>query len=133
MWITLREMRILEHLKSLLHSLYKDQVATVRMEHGETDTFTIGKEVRQGCILSLLLFNQYAENVMRQAGLDEAEEGVRIGGRRINNLRYADDTKLLASTEDHLQTLIRKVGTASGKAGPELNLMKTKIMSTTHM
>jgi len=87
-------MGIPEHLTSLLHSLYKDEVATVRTEHGETDTFTIGKGVRQGCILSPLLCNLYAENVMRQAGLDEAEEGIRIEGRRINNLRYADDTTL---------------------------------------
>jgi hypothetical protein len=130
MWNTLQQMGFPEHLITLLHSLYENQEATIKTEYGETESFQIGKGVRQGCILSPMLFNLYAERVMREADLDETEEGVRIGGRKLNNLRYADDTTLAADKTEGLKTLIGKVKSASEKAGLFLNVKKTKVMAT---
>ena len=102
LWNILQGMRIPEHITVLLQNLYTSLEATVRTEMGLTEWFPIGKGVQQGCILSPCLFNLYSENVMRQADLGSADEGVRVGGRTINNLRYADDTTLVADTEDGL-------------------------------
>jgi len=109
LWKTLRDMGFPEHLIPLLHNLYKYQEATVRTEQGETKPFTVEKGVRQGCILSLVLFNPYAENVMRETGIEEAEDGVWIGGRKLNNLRYANDITFLAEDEESMKVLIEKV------------------------
>ena len=98
-----------DHLTCLLRNLYAGQEATVRTGHGTTVCFQIGKEVRQGCILSLCLFNLYAEYIMRNAGLDEAQARIKIAGRNINNLRYADDTTLMAESEEELKGLLMKV------------------------
>ncbi|XP_062826487.1 uncharacterized protein LOC134296190 [Anolis carolinensis] len=131
LWHVLGGMGIPSHLFCLLISLYKDQVATVRTDHGTTDWFKIGKGVQQGCcILSPYLFNLYAEYIMRHAGLDESKAGVKISGRNINNLRYADDTTLMAESEEELRILITKVKEESAKAGLQLNIKKTKIMTT---
>ena len=100
LWKILKEMRISDHLTCRLRNLYVGQEATVRTGHGTTDWFQIGKAVRQGCILSLCLFNLYAEYIMRNAGLEEAQSGIKIAGRNINNLRYADDTTLMAESEE---------------------------------
>ena len=102
MWKILKEMGIPDHLICLLRNLYAGQEATVRTAHGTTDWFQIGKRVRQGCILSPCLFNLYAEYIMRNAGLEEAQAGIKIAGRNINNLRYADDTTLMAESEEEL-------------------------------
>ena len=107
-WKILKEMGIPDHLTCLLRNLYAGQEATVRTGHGTTDWFQIGKGVRQGCILSHCLFNLYAEYMMRNAGLDEAQAGIQIVGRNINNLRYADDTTLMAKSEE-LKSLLMKV------------------------
>ena len=103
LWKILKEMEILDHLTSLLRNLYAGQEATVRTGHGTTDWFQIGKGVRQGCILSTCLFNLYAEYIMRNTGLEEAQAGLKIAGRNINNLRYADDTTLMAESEEDLK------------------------------
>ena len=103
LWKILEEMGIAEHLTCLLRNLYAGQEATVRTGHGKTDWFQIGKGVRQGCILSACLFNLYAEYIMRNAGLDQAPAGIKIAGRNINHLRYADDTTLMAESEEELQ------------------------------
>ncbi|XP_062824414.1 uncharacterized protein LOC134295527 [Anolis carolinensis] len=124
-------MGIPSHLVCLLRNLYKDQVATVRTDHGTTDWFKIRKGVRQGCILSLYLFNLYAEHIMRHAGLEESKAGVKIPERNINNLRDVDDTTLMAESEEELRSLITKVKEESAKAGLQLNIKKTKIMATT--
>ena len=100
----LKEMGIPDHLTCLLRNLYAGQEATVRTGHGTTDWFQIGKGARQGCILSLCLFNLYAEYIMRNAGLEETQAGIKIVGRNINNLRYADDTTLMAESEEELKT-----------------------------
>ena len=102
-------MGIPDHLTSLFRNLYAGQEATVRTGHGTTDWFQIGKRVCQGCILSPCLFNLYADYIMRNAGLDELEAGIKIGGRNINNLRYADDTTLMAESEEELKSLLMKV------------------------
>ena len=107
-WKILKEMGIPDHLTCLLRNLYADQEATVRTGHG-TDWFQIGKGVRQGCILSPCLFNFYTEYIMRNAGLEEAQAGIKIAGRNINNLRYADDTTLMAESEEELKSLLVKV------------------------
>ena len=120
-------MGIPDHLTCLLRNLYAGQEATVRTGLG-TDWFQIGKEVRQGCILSPCLFNFYAEYVMRNAGLDETQAGIKIAGRNINNLRYADDTILMAESEEKLKSLLMKVKEESEKVGLKLNIQKTKIM-----
>ena len=122
-------MGILDHLTCLLRNLSAGQEATVRTGHGTTDWFQIGKGVRQGCILSSYLFNLYAEYIMRNAGLDEAETGIKIARRNINNLRYADDTTLMAEREEELKSLL-KVKEESQKVGLKLNIQKTKIMAS---
>ena len=109
MWKILKEMGIPDHLTCLLRNLFAGQEETVRTEHGTTDWFQIGKGVHQGCILSLCLFNLYAEYIMRNAGLEEAQAGVKIAGRNINNLRYAGDTTLMAESEEELRNFLRRV------------------------
>ena len=127
--ITLKEMGIPDHLTCLLRNLYAGQEATVRTGHG-TDCFQIGKGVRQGCILSPYLFNLYAEYIMRNAGLEEAQAGIKIAGINVNNLRYADDTTLMAEREEELKSLLMKVKEESEKVGLKLNIQKTKIMAS---
>ena len=129
LWKILKEMGIPDHLTCLLRNLYAGQQATVRTGRGTTDCFQIGKEVCQGCILSLCLFNLYAEYIMRNAGLEEAQAGIKIAGRNINNLRYADDTTLMAESEE-LKSLLMKVKEKSEKVGLKLNMQKTKIMAS---
>ena len=123
-------MGIPDHLTCLFRNVYAGQEATVRTVHGTTDWFQIGKEVRQGCILSPCLFNFYAEYIMRNAGLEEAQAGIKIAGRNINNLRYADDTTLMAESEEELKSLLMKVKEESEKVGLKLNIQKTKIMAS---
>ena len=120
-WKILKEVGIPDHLTCLLRNLYAGQVATVRTRHGTTDWFQIRKGVSQGCILSPCLFNFYAEYIMRNAGLDEAQAGIKIVGRNINNLRYADDTTLMAESEE-LKSLLMKVKEDSEKVGLKLNI-----------
>ena len=119
-------MRITDHLTCLLRNVYADQEATVRTGHGTTDWFQIGKGVHQGCILSRCLFNLYAEYIMRNAGLDEAQAGIEIAGRNINNLRYADDTTLMAESEEELKSLLMKVKEESEKVGLSLTFRKLR-------
>ena len=119
-WKILQEMGIPDHLTCLLRNLYAGQEATVRTGHGTTDWFQIGKEVYQGYILSPCLFNFYAEYIMRNTGLDETQAGIKIAGRNINNLRYADDTTLMAESEEGLKSLLMKVKEESEKAGLQL-------------
>ena len=109
LWKILKEMGILDHLTCLLRNLYAGQEATVRTGHGTTDWFKIGKGVHQGCIMSSCLFNLYAEYIMRNAGLEEAQAGIKIVGKNINNLRYADDTTLMAESEEKLKSFLMKV------------------------
>ena len=123
-------MGIPDHLTCLLRNLYAGQEAKVRTGHGTTDWFQIGKGVCQGCILSPCLFNLYIECVMRNARLDEAQAGIKIAGRNINNLRYADDTTLMAEREEELKSLLMKVKEESEKIGLKLNIWKTKIMAS---
>ena len=123
-------MGIPDNLICLLRNLYAGQEATVRTGHGTTDWFQIGKEVRQGCILSPYLFNLYAEYMMRNTGLDEAQAGINIAGRNINNLRYADDTTLMAESEEELKSLLMKGKEENEKVGLKLNIQKTKIMAS---
>ena len=130
LWEILKEMGIPDHLTCLLRNLYAGQEATVRTGHGTTDWFQIGKGVCRGCILSPCLFNLYAEYIMRNAGLDEAQVGIMIAGRNINNLRYADDTTLMAESEEKLNSLLMKVKEESGKVGLKLNIQKTKVMAS---
>ena len=113
-----------------LENLYAGQEATVRTGHGTTDWFQIGKGVRQGCILLPCLFNFYAEYIMRNAGLEEAQAGIKIAGRNINNLRYTDDTTLMAESEEELKSLLMKVKEESEKVGLKLNIQKSKIMAS---
>ena len=122
-------MAIPDHLTCLLRNLYTGQEATVITGHGTTDWFQIGKGVRQGCILSPCLFNLYAEYIMRNAGLDKAQAGLKIARRNINNLRYADDTTLMAESEEELRNLL-KVKDESEKVGLKLNIHKTRIMAS---
>ena len=122
-------MGIPDHLTCLLRNLYAGQEATVRTGHGTTNWFQIGKGVCQGYILSACLFNFYAEYIMRNAGLDESQAGIKISGRNINNLRYADDTTLMAESEEDLKNLLMKVKVESEKVGLKLNIQKTKIMA----
>ena len=129
-WNILQEMGTADHLTCLLRNLYAGQEATIRTGHGSTDQFQIGKGVHQGCILSLCLFNFYAEYIMRNAGLDEAQAGIKIAGRNINNLRYADDTTLMAESEEEPKGLLLKVKEESGKAGLNLSIKKSKIMAS---
>ena len=123
-------MGIPDHVSCLLRNLYVGQEATVRTGHGTTDWFQIGKGVCQGCILSPCLFNFYAEYIRRNAGLEEAEAGIKIAGKNINNLSYADDTTLMAESEEELKSLLMKVKVESENIGLKLNIQKTKIMAS---
>ena len=123
-------MGISDHLTCLLRNLYTGQEATVRSGYGTTDGFQIGKGVHQGCILSPCFFNFYAEYIMRNAGLDEAQDGIKIAERNINNLRYADDTTLMVESKEKLKSLLMKVKEESEKVGLKLNIQKTKIMES---
>ena len=130
LWKILKEMGIQNHLTCLLRNLHAGQEATVRTGHGTTDWFQIGKGVHQGCILSPCLFNFYAEYIVRNAGLDEAQAGIKIARRNINNLRFADDTTLMAESKEELKSLLMKVKEESEKAGQKLNIQKTKITAS---
>ena len=130
LWKILKDMGIPDHLTCLLRNLYTGQEATVRTGHGTTDWFQIGKGVPQGCILSPCLFNFYAEYIMRNVGLEKAQAGIKIAGRNINNLRYADDTTLMAKNEEELKSLLMKVKVESEKVGLKLNIQKTRIMAS---
>ena len=123
-------MGIPDHLTCHLRNLYAGQEATVRIGHGTTDWFQIGKGVRQGCILSPCLFNFYAEYIMRNAGLEEAQAGIKIAGRNINNLRYAGDSTLMEEGKEALKSLLMKVKEESEKVGLKLKIQKTKIMAS---
>ena len=126
----MKEMGIPDHLTCLLRNLYAGQEATVRTGRGTTDWFQIGKGVLQGCILSPCLFNLHAEYIMRNAALEEAQAGIKSAGRNINNLRYADDTTLMAEIEEELKSLLVKVKEESENVGLKLNIQKTKIMAS---
>ena len=138
LWETLKEMGIPDHLICLLRNLYAGQEARVRTGHGKkkrighgtTNWFQIGKGVHQGCILLPCLFNFYAEYIMRNTGLEEAQAGIKIAGRNINNLRYADDTTLMAESEEELKSLLMKVKEESEKVDLKLNIQKTNIMAS---
>ena len=129
-WKILKEMGIPDHLTCLLRNLYAGQEATVRTGHGTTDWPQIGKGVCQGCVLLPCLFNLYAEYIVRNAGLEEAQAGIKIAGRNINNLRYADGTTLMAVSEEELKSLLMKVKEESEKVGLKPNIQKTKIMAS---
>ena len=124
-WKVLKEMGIPDHLTCLLRNLYAGQEATLRTEHRTTDYFQIGKGVRQGYVLSPCLFNFYAEYIMQNARLDESQAGIKITGKNINNLRYADDTTLMAEREEELKSFLIKVKEESKKVGLKLNIQKT--------
>ena len=128
LWKILKEMGIPDYLTCLLRNLYAGQEAIVRTGHRTTDWFQIGKGVRQGCILSPCLFNFYAEYIMRNSGLQEAQAGIKIAGRNINNFRYADDSTLMAESEEGLKSFLMKV--ESEKVGLKLNIQKTRIMAS---
>ena len=128
LWKILNEMGIADHLTCLLRNLYAGQEASVRTGHGTTDWFQIEKGVHQGCTLSPCLFKLYAEYIMRNTGLEEAQAGIRIARKDINHLRYADDTTLMAQCEEKLKGLLMKVKEESQKVGLNLNVQKTKIM-----
>ena len=130
LWKILQEMRIPDRLTCLLRNLYAWQEATVRTGHETTDWFQIGRGERQGCILSPSLLNLYAEYIMRNTGLEEAQAGIKIARRNINNLRYAGDTTLMAESEEELKSLLMKVKVESEKVGLKLNIQKTKIMAS---
>ena len=130
LWKILQEMGIPDHLTWLLRNLYAGQEATVRTGHGTTDWFQIGKGGCQGCMLSPCLFNLYAEYIMRNAGLEEAQAGIKIVGRNIKNLRYADDATLMAESEEELKSLLMKVKEQSENVGLKLNIQKTTIMAS---
>ena len=130
LWKILKEMGIPDHLTCLLRNLYAGQEAIVRTKHGTTDWFQIGEGVYQGCILSSCLFNLYAEYIMRNAGLEETQAGIKIAGRNISNLRYADDTTLKAESEEELKSLLMKVKEESEKVSVKLNIQKMKIMAS---
>ena len=130
LWKILREKGIPDHLTCLLRNLYASQEATVRTGHGTMDWFQIGKGVHQGCILSPCLFNLHAEYIMQNARLDEAQGGIKIARKNISNLRYADDTTLMAESEEELKSLLMKVKEGSEKVGLKLSIQKTKIMAS---
>ena len=130
LWKILKDMRIPDHLTCLLRNLYAGQEATVRTGQGTTDWFQIRKGIHQGCILSPCLFNLYAEYIMRNAGLEEAQAGIKIAWKNINNLRYADDTTLMAKSKEELKSLLIKVKEESEKVGLKLNIQKAKIMAS---
>ena len=122
LWKSLKEKGIPDHLTCLLRNVYAGQEATVRTEHGTTDWFQIRKGVHEGCILLSCLFNFYAEYIMRNAGLDEAQAGIKTDRRNINNIRYADDTTLMAESEEELESLLMKVKEKSEKFGLKLSV-----------
>ena len=124
LWKVLKEIGIPDHLTCLLRNLYAGQEATVRTGHGTTERFQIGKGVHQGCILSPWLFSLYAEYIMRNAGLEETQTGIKIAGRNISNLRYVDDTTLMEESKE-LKSLLMKVKEESEKVGLKLNIQKT--------
>ena len=126
----LKEMGMLDHLTCLLRNLYAGQDATVKTRHGTTDCFQIRKGVRQGCILSPCLFNLYAEYIMQNAGLDEAQAGIKFAGRNINNFRYRDDTTLMAERVEELKSLLMKVKEENEKAGLKISVQKTRIIAS---
>ena len=128
LWKILQETGIPDHLTCLLKNLHAGQEATVITGHGTTDWFKIGSGVHQDCTLSPCLFNLHAEYIMRNSGLDEAQAGIKMAGRNINNLRYTDDMTLMAENKEELKSLLMKVKEDSGKAGLKLNIQKTKIM-----
>ena len=130
LWKILKEMAIPDHLTCLLRNLYEGQEVTVRTGHGTTDWFQIGKGVHQGCILSPCLFNLHSEYIIRNAELDEAQARIKTSGRNINNLRYTDDTSLMAESEEELKSLLMKVKEESEKVGLKLNIQKTKVMAS---
>ena len=130
LWKILKETGIPDHLTCLLGNLYAGQVVTVRTGHGKMDWFQIGKGVHEGCILSPCLFNLYAEYIMQNAGLAEAQSGIKIAGRNINNLRNADDTTLTAEMEEELRSLLTKVKEESKKGGLKFNIQKMKIIAS---
>ena len=130
LWKILKDVGIAAHLTCLLRNLFAGREATVRTGHETRDWFQIGKGVRQGCILSPCLFNFYAEYIMRNAGLEEAQAGIKIAGRNINYLRYVDDTTLMAESEEELKSLLMKVKEESEKVGLKLNIQKMKIMAS---
>ena len=130
LWTILQEMGIPDHLTCPLRNLYAGQETIVRTGHGTKDWFQIQKGVRQGCILSPCLFNFYAEYIMRNTELDEAQAGIKIAGRNINNLRYADDTTLMAEREEELKNLLMKVKEENEEVFLKLNIQKTKIMAS---
>ena len=130
LWKILKEMGIPDHLTCLLRNLYAGQQATVRTGRETTDWFQIGKGVHQGCMLSPCLFNLYPEYIIRNAGLEETQAGIKIAGRNINNLRYTDDITLMAESEEELKSLLMKVKEESEKVGLKLNIQKTKIMAS---
>ena len=130
LWKILKDMGIPDHLTCLLRNLYAGQETTARTGHGTTDWFQIGKGAHQGWILSPYLFNVYAEYIMRNAGLEETQAGIKIARRNINNLRYADDSTLMAESEEELKSLLMKVKEESEKVGLKLNIQKTKIMAS---
>ena len=129
-WKTHEEIKLPDHLTCLLSNLYASQKATVRTRHGTKDCFKIQKGIRQGCILSSCLFNLCAEYIMRNAGLDEAQAGIKNARRNISNLRYADDTTLMAESKEKLKSLLMKVKEESEKAGLKFNIQKMKIMAS---
>ena len=130
LWKILKEIGTPDHLICLLRNLYAGQEATVKAGHGTTDWFQTGKGVHQDCILSPCLFNLYAEYIMRNAGLSEAPAGIKIARRNISNFRYADNTTLMAESEEELKSLLMKVKKESEKVGLKLNIQKTKIMAS---
>ena len=129
-WKILKEMGIPDHLACLLRNLYAGQEGTVRTRHGTTDWFQIGKGVHQGCILSPCLFSLYAEYIMQNARLDEAQAGIKITGRNINYLRYANDTTLMEESEEELKSVLVKVKEEHEEVGLKLNIQKTKTMAS---
>ena len=130
LWKILQEMGIPDHLTCLFRNLYAGQEATVRTGHVTTDWFPIGKGVCQGCILSPCLFNLYAEYIMTNAGLKETQVGIKVASKNSTNLRYADDTTLMAESEEELKSLLMKVKEENGKVGLKLNIQKTKVMAS---
>ena len=130
LWKILKEIGIPDHLTCFLRNLYAIQEATVKTGHGKTDWFQIGKGAHQGCILSHCLLNLYAEYIMRNTGLEEAQAGLKIARRNINNLRYADDITLMTESEEELKSLLMKVKEESEKVGLKLSIQKTKIMAS---
>ena len=130
LWKALKEMGIPDHFTCLLRDLYVGQEALVRTLSGTTDWFKIEKGVSQGCLLSPCLFNLYSEHIMRKAGLDELQARIKIGRRNINNLKYVDDTILMAENEEQLKSLLMRVKGESERAGLKLNIKKTKTMES---